>query len=72
MNNCVKLFWNQSTNVEVMVHTNLDGCTHIHQTVVVSAMSCSTQAGLIKTDFIVQASKRTCIITHDVFTFKSV
>ena len=35
-NNCVKLFCNPSTIVEVLEWTNLDTCTHIHQTVVVT------------------------------------
>ena len=52
-NNFVKLFWNPSTIVEVMVQTNLDGQTHtcayertyIHQAVIVTNMSRSLEAG---------------------------
>ena len=36
----VKLFWNPSTIVEVMVRINSDGQMHIHQTVIVTTMSC--------------------------------
>ena len=52
-NNCVKLLRNPSTiveGVEVMVQTNLDGRadTHIRQTVNVTSMSRSLQAGSTK------------------------
>ena len=57
-NNCAKLFWNLCINVEVMALTNPEGCTHntctyaqctyIHRTEIVTTMSHSPQAGLIK------------------------
>ena len=59
-NNCVKLFWNPSTTVEVMVGTKSDGCmdrhTHIHQTVVVTNMPPSVQAGSTNMKDIMQIS----------------
>ena len=49
-NNWVKIFWNLSTTVEVTVRTNSDRRTHrhmhIHQTVIVTTVSCSLQADL--------------------------
>ena len=49
-NNCVKLAWNQSTIIEVMVQTYLDGRTHIHRTVIVTIMSRPPQAGSTKVE----------------------
>ena len=36
-NNCDKLFWNPSKNIEAMVQTNPVGCMHIHQTAIVKS-----------------------------------
>ena len=54
-NICVKLFWNPSTIVEVMVWTNSDRCTHerrqwthIHKTVIVTTISRSPQVDFTK------------------------
>ena len=54
----VKLFWNPSTNAEVIVHTNsdtltltwMDGHTHIHRTSIVTTISPSA-SWLIKNHF---------------------
>ena len=59
-NNCAKLFWNPSTNVQVMAWTKPDGrmhaqhCTHacIYTTEVVKTMSHAPQVGLTKIIYI--------------------
>ena len=45
-NNYAKLFWNPCIIVQVMVRTNPDGHTHIHQTKIVMTMSPLPASGL--------------------------